>query len=159
MSIPPLMTMYRAIVPGISVTAASGAGDLLEIRTPADCIIIPSRAIITTEDEETSQQIAAFLETFATAGTGGVSVTPALLNQHLQASQCVCLRNNTTDATGTTVVVAREGDNLLGPGWRWNGGDGPQVVPISTSLVLGLGAALAVDSVVTAMVEWWEGGQ
>ena len=150
--------MYRLFMKGITVTAASGAGDLLEARTPADAIIIPIRAAIWTEDEETSQQIAAEFATFATAGSGGTSVTPAKMNQHLIASQCTCLRNNTTDASGTSIDIAREGPNLLGAGFVWTA-DSPQIVPISTSLVLGLASALTVDSVLSAMIEWWEGGQ
>ena len=153
-----LYHMYTLVMEGISVTAASGAGDLLEARTPADAIIIPIDAWITTEDEETSQQVAALLESFATAGSGGTSVTPQAANRHLIASQCTCLRNNTTDASGTRVLVSREGFNPLGPGHIWKA-DGPQVIPISTSLVLGLGSALAVDSVLTAGMRWWEGGQ
>ena len=67
---------YKVIMPGISVTAASGAGDLLEVRTPADALIIPIHAEVTNEDEETSQQVAIEFATFATAGSGGTSVTP-----------------------------------------------------------------------------------
>ena len=150
--------IYTVIVPGISITVASGAGDILEVRTPTDAIIIPIFAWVSTEDEETSQQVGIEFATFATAGSGGVSVTPDPHSQHFIASQTVCLRNNTTDATGTQRNFRRQGANVLGAGWEWNG-DGSVIVPISTSLVLGFVSALAADSVISAVIEFMELGQ
>lgn len=150
--------IYQAVMRGISVAAASGPGDLLEVRSPADCILIPISAFITNEDIETSQQIGAELGQFATAGSGGTSVTPEKFNQHLQASQTTCLRNNTTDASGTEINFWRGGMNPLGNGWEWNG-NGDIIVPISMSLVLGLATALNEDTVLSAGIKWMELGQ
>ncbi len=150
--------VYTVLMPGITVTAASAAGDLLEIRTPADAIIVPMFAWVSTEDEETSQQVGIEFSTFATAGSGGVSVTPDPEAQHFIASQVTGLRNNTTDASGTQRDFRRQGSNLLGAGWEWNG-NGSLIVPVSTSLVLGLVSALAADSVLSAGIQFMELGQ
>ena len=149
---------YTVIMPGISITSGDSLGDLLEVRTPADAIIIPIRAWVTTEDEETSTQIGIELATFATAGTGGSSVTPEPGAVHYQASQTTCLRNNSTDASGTTKVHYRGGANMLGAGWEWNG-DGNVIVPINTSFVLGFVSALSATSIVSAGIEFAELGQ
>ncbi len=150
--------IYTAVARGITVSIATSLGDLLEIRTPADCIIIPILAWVTTRDEETSQQVGVELGTHATAGTGGSGVTPEPGNQHLQASQCTVTRNRTVDATGTERNYVDEGANMLGAGWKWNG-DGDIIVPISTSLVLGLASALTAEAVLSFGVKWMELGQ
>lgn len=151
--------IYTAMFEGVSVTAASGAGDLLQIVTPADAILIPRRAWLTTEDEETSQQVGISLGVWTTAGSGGTSVTPVKHNEHLQASQTTCLRNNTTDAATVLRRFVREGANLLGAGWQWSGEGSSIIVPVSSNFVMKLETALAVDTVLTGGVEFMELGQ
>ncbi len=150
---------YTVLMEGVTVTAASGAGDLLEVRTVADILIVPLEVWVTTDDEETSQQVAIELADFATAGTGGTSVTPEPVNRHLQVSQTVCLRNNTVDATGTQNTHDRRGANLLGAGYEWHDNGRGIIVPINTSLVIGLASALAVDSILSVGIRFAEGGQ
>lgn len=150
--------IYTVSMKGISVSVATSLGDLLEVRSPADAVLIPIRAWVSTEDEETSQQVAIELGTFATAGSGGTARTPEPHNQHLQASQTTCLERNTTDASGTERNYFRGGANMLGAGWEWNG-DGSIIVPISTSLVLGFASALTNVSVISAGITFAELGQ
>ncbi len=151
--------IYTVIMPAESITLALSLGDLIQILTPADVILIPRRAWITTEDVETSQQIAIELATFATPGSGGSAATPQKHNEHLQASQTTCLTRNTTDASSTQKTFFRGGGNLLGAGWEWNG-DGSIIVPISTSLVLGFASALTADpTIISAGIEFAELGQ
>lgn len=138
--------------------AFSTAGDILEIRTPADAIIIPIHAHVAVTVEELSEQIEVDFSTRATAGTGGVSRTPVKHSEHFIASQCVCLEANSTDAAGTQKIIVEAGGNLLGAGWEWNG-DGSFIVPISTSLILGFGTAPTAAKTISASVTYMELGQ
>ncbi len=150
--------IYSLSIKGASITAALSLGDLLEVRSPADCILVPKRAWVTNEDTEVSEQIAIEFGYFVTAGTGGTSRTPEKGNEHLQASQTTCLERNTTDASGTEKNWSRMGANILGAGWEWQR-EGDLIVPISRSLVLGFASALGQTTVVSAGIEWMELGQ
>lgn len=138
---------------------ADGAGDILEVRTPADAVLVPLEAWVQADDDEQSAQVTISLNTFATAGSGGVSRTPQKHNEHLQASQTTCLSNNTTDATGTNRIYDRHAANLIGDGWRWDGEGKGIIVTISTSLVLKLLAAVPQDVNVSYGIRFAELGQ
>jgi hypothetical protein len=107
--------MYSATFQGASVTAA--AQDLFEITAPSDAAVIIHRVEITDESSETSEQCVVMLKrgsSGTTSGSGGSSVTPALLQSGDGAVGSVVEKLNTTQMSGGTITqLAARGFNWL----------------------------------------------
>lgn len=145
-----------------AVTSAEGPRDLLQVLTPADCIIIPIYAWVGYSEAPLAspeEQAGFSLGTFTTPGSGAeFGNTLDKFNQHLQDSQCTVTAVNATDASGTERNFARRGTSILGYGWRWRG-QGDLIVPVSTSLVLRLETTLAANREMIFGIKWMELGQ
>lgn len=105
-------TMFSAVIEAVSVSAAQ---DLFAL-TPVGHAIRVHRVEVGQDASETSENLPIRLRrgTGATAGSGGSAVTPNRLKPGATAATCTVARNNTTAATGGTLVtLARRTFNIV----------------------------------------------
>lgn len=110
--------MYVATFSGVAVSAVQ---DLFAILAPSDAVVVIHEVVVTSDADETSEQLPITLKRGATAaGSGGSAVTPVPLEAGASAAGSTVRANDTTQAgTGTIVNLRREGVNLLGAGFRY----------------------------------------
>ena len=95
----------------------STAGDILALTAPSTGMLCLHEVAIANSSTETDDSTEIRVSRFATAGSGGTSVTasPALVGT--AASGATCRVFDTTDASSTETVLWREGISILA-GWH-----------------------------------------
>jgi hypothetical protein len=135
--------MYSAQFNGVSVTAQQ---DLFEVVAPSDAVVILHQLVVTQSSEVGDAQEEGLLirlrRGMTTSGSGGSSVTPALLQSGFSAAGSTVEVNNTTKSQdGTIVTLHSEAWNIRAP-FVW-------LPPPEARIILSPSARFAVELATT----------
>jgi len=95
----------------------STAGDILALTAPSTGMLCLHEVAIANSNTETDDSTEINISRWATAGSGGTSVTPSPAMVGTAASGVTCRVFDTTDASSTQTVLWREGISILA-GWH-----------------------------------------